>query len=328
MQFKDYYQVLGVERSASADDIKRAYRRLARRYHPDVSKEPDAEQRFKEVGEAYEVLKDQEKRAAYDQFGENWKHGDQFRPPPDWGQNWSGGSPFSGAGSEGGFGEGDFSSFFDAMFGQGAATADPRARARSTRSRWQIQGEDLTVKVRLPLEQAFTGTTQALNLRIPFVDEYGQAGYRDKTLNARIPKGVREGQQLRLRGQGGPGVGDGPAGDLLLEVHFDTHPLYRPEGRDIHLTLPVAPWEAALGATVTVPTLGGKVDLKIPPNSRSGSRLRLKGRGLPGPRKDPAGDQYVELEIVLPDSSSARARELYEQMERELPFDPRANLGG
>ena len=313
MEFKDYYQTLGVQRDAKPEEIKRAYRRLARKFHPDVSSEPDAEAHFKEVQEAYEVLKDPEKRSAYDRFGKNWKAGQDFRPPPDWEPDFG----FSG----GGFTEaGDFSDFFESLFG-GARHRGPGGG----HAHFRAKGEDINARVAISLEDAYRGTTRSLSLQAPELDGEGRMVTRTRTLNVRIPKGVTEGQRIRLAGQGGPGLGGAPPGDLFLEVVLEPHRLYRAEGRDVYIELPVAPWEAALGRTVTVPTLGGKVDLKIPPGAQAGARLRLKGRGLPG---RPPGDQYVVLEVVAPKAETAAARALYEQMEREMAFDPRAKLEG
>ncbi len=313
MEFKDYYKIMGVDRNATQDEIKRAYRKLARKYHPDVSKEPDAEARFKEVGEAYEVLKDPEKRAAYDQLGANWKAGQEFHPPP----GWDAGFEFSG----GGFTGGDtsaFSDFFEALFGRGFGGATHR------RSTFRAKGEDHHAKILVDLEDAFHGANRTITLQIPEVDAHGHVRTRQRSLKVHIPKGIRQGQRIRLAGQGAPGIGGAPAGDLYLEVEFRPHPFYRVEGRDLYLDLPIAPWEAALGARVKVPTPGGVVDLKIPPNSKSGRKLRLKGRGIPD---SPAGDLYVVLQIVTPPADSEKAKALYRQMAQELAFNPRARLG-
>ena len=316
MEFKDYYQVLGVARDATQDQIKRTYRKLARKYHPDVSKEPNAEARFKEVQEAYEVLKDPEKRAAYDQVGSQWKAGQDFRPPPDWdtGFEFSGGG-FTDAG-------GEFSDFFETLFG--------RARPGGTRSGgwrrggFQARGEDHHAKIQVDLEDAFHGAARTITLQAPEVDAEGHVVTRTHSLNVKIPKGVTEGQRIRLAGQGSPGIGGGPKGDLYLEITFQPHRLFRADKRDIYLDLPVTPWEAALGATATVPTLGGNVELKIPPGSQTGRKLRLKGRGLPG---EPPGDQYVVLRMVTPKAETPEARALYEKMAQILPMNPRAELG-
>ncbi|MCY4220955.1 MAG: DnaJ domain-containing protein [Thiotrichales bacterium] len=294
MRFRDYYETLGVARGASHDDIKRAYRRLARKYHPDVSKESDAEARFKEVGEAYEVLKDPEKRAAYDRFGKDWEHGQEFRPPPGWERQFDFGGGFSG--------DSGFSDFFESLFGRGGfAGARGPGRAR---------GGDQSARIEIPLEDVYHGATRNISVN-------------GRTLSIRIPRGVAEGQRIRLGGQGGAGPGGGPTGDLYLTVAHAAHPLFRTEGRDVHLKLPLAPWEAALGATVAVPTLGGKVDLKIPRGSRAGRSLRLKGRGLPG---RPDGDQYVTLEIVTPPADTPEAESLYRKMAESMRFDPRPDF--
>jgi curved DNA-binding protein len=313
MEFKDYYKIMGVARDATQDEIKRAYRKLARKYHPDVSKEPNAEVRFKELGEAYEVLKDAEKRAAYDQLGANYKGGQEFRPPPDWNT----GFEFSGGGTSGGDGA-DFSDFFASLFGQGFH-AGGQGRAQP-----HAKGEDHHAKVLIDLEDTFRGATRTITLRVPAVDAQGHVITKERVLNVAIPKGIREGQHIRLSGQGSPGFGQGHAGDLYLEVGFRPHPLYRVDGRDLYLDLPVTPWEAALGATVKVPTLGGIVELKIPEGSVSGRKMRLKGRGIPG---DPPGDCYVILTIALPPADTGAAKELYRKMEKELNFNPRTKLG-
>jgi curved DNA-binding protein len=323
MRYKDYYQVMGVPRAASQDDIKRAYRKLARKYHPDVSKEKDAEERFKELQEAHEVLKDPEKRAAYDQLGANWKQGQDFRPPPDWGQ----GFEFT-RGRASGEEFGGFSDFFSQLFGDGspfggaARGAGPGRGGRAHRG-FAAAGQDHVARVEIDLEDAYRGGSRTIELRAPEMTADGHVTVKPRTLRVSIPVGVTEGQQIRLAGQGSPGIGGGPPGDLLLEVNFRKHPLFKAEGRDVTLTLPVAPWEAALGETVFVPTLGGAVEMKLPAGARGGQKLRLRGRGLPG---NPPGDQFVELEIVLP-PDSPQARRLFEQMKRELPFDPRAGLG-
>lgn len=307
MEFKDYYQILGVERDATQDEIKRAYRRLARKYHPDVSDQADAEERFKELGEAYEVLKDPEKRAAYDQFGKNWKAGQDFHPPPNWDQ----GFEFSG----GGFTDaGEFSDFFESLFG---------GRRGFRGGGYQARGQDHHAKVAISLEDAYSGAERTITLQVPEIDAQGHVHTRQHGLRVKIPAGIREGQRIRLAGEGAPGLGGGPRGDLFLEVVFEPHRFFRADGRDIHLELPVTPWEAALGATVKAPTLGGAVDLKVPAGSQTGRKLRLKGRGLPG---SPAGDQYVHIALVTPKADTERARELYEQLARELPMNPRKEL--
>ena len=313
MKFRDYYEIIGVKRGATQDDIKRAYRKLARKYHPDVSKEADAEVKFKELGEAYEVLKDPEKRAAYDQFGENWKAGQEFDPPP----NWDAGFEFSGGGFTGG-NSSQYSDFFEQLFGGGFA------RGGGGHGGFHVRGEDHHAKVLIDLEDAFQGVTRNISLRVPAMDAQGHVTTREHSLNVKIPKGIKQGQQIRLAGQGAPGMGQGGAGDLYLQVEFKPHAYYRVDGSDLYLDLPVAPWEAALGAQVKVPTPAGKVDLKIPAGSASGKKLRLKGRGIPA--KIP-GDFYVVLQLVTPAADSEQAKALYREMEQQLAFNPRAKLG-
>jgi curved DNA-binding protein len=319
MEYKDYYEVMGVARDATQDEIKRAYRKLARKYHPDVSDEPEAEERFKLVGEANAVLKDPEKRAAYDQLGSQWQGGQEFRPPPDWDQNFE----FRGDGYAGGDdGGADFSDFFSSLFGQmGGGGAEPAGGHAGFR----MQGEDHHAKISIDVPDSYTGVTRGITLRLPEVTSDGHVVVRDRTLNVKIPKGIRHGQRIRLAGQGGPGMGDAKSGDLYLEIEFNTGGRYRVDDKDVYLSLPVAPWEAALGAKVTVPLPSGSVDLKIPAGSGQDSRLRLKGKGIPA--KAP-GDFYVELKIVLPPADSEKAQAFYRKMETELPFDPRAGVRG
>ena len=314
MEYKDYYGILGVARDATAEDIKKAFRKLARKYHPDVSREKDAEARMKEVNEAYAVLSDPEKRAAYDQLGSAYRPGQEFRPPPDW----DAGFEFSGhdfAPHE----AAEFSDFFEQLFGR-AGMGGRGGFYRGGRSS-AVHGGDHYAKVVLDLEDAFTGPVRQISLRVPRLDDRGRLALETRTLNVKIPKGVREGQVIRLAGQGAPGVAGGAPGDLLLEVHFRPHPRFRVDGRDLHLTLPVAPWEVALGAVVPVELPDGTVKVRIPPGYRSGGQLRVRGRGIPG---QPPGDLLLDLEVVVPPANSPRARELYETMARELAFDPRA----
>ncbi len=314
MKFKDYYEILGVKRDATQDQIKSAYRKLARKLHPDVSKEANAEARFKEMGEAYKVLKDPETRASYDQLGANWQNGQDFQPPP----NADAGFEFSGRGGHGGFGDAsDFGEYFEQMFGH--QTGFGQGRHRNVHA----QGEDHHAKVQIDLEDAYRGAERNISLRMPVVDDSGHVVTRDRTLNVNIPKGIRAGQTLRLSGQGGPGVGEGKAGDLYLEIVFRPHPRYRVDGRDVYVDLPLAPWEAALGASVTVQMPEGSVELTIPPNSVAGRKLRLKGKGIPGKE---AGDLYVVLTIVLPPATTEKARQAYRTLQESLPFNPRAPL--
>jgi len=311
MEFKDYYQIMGIRRDASQDEIKRAYRKLARKYHPDVSKDPDAETRFKELGEAYEVLKDPEKRAAYNQLGANWKAGQEFRPPPDWDQGFEfHGSGFTGADAE------QFSDFFDSLFGRGSFGG--------TRREFHARGEDSYAKVLIDLEDAYHGVSRTLTLKYTALDQDGRPQLRERRLKVRIPKGIHQGQHIRLAKQGGPGMGKGEAGDLYLEIEFRPHPCYHAEGKDVYMDLPVAPWEAALGASVQVPTPAGTVDLKIPAGSAAGRKLRLKGRGIPA--RVP-GDLYMVLKIALPPADTEAAKSAYRTFEKALKFNPRASLG-
>ena len=310
MEYKDYYKTLGVDRKASQDELKRAYRKLARKYHPDVSKEADATEKFKEVGEAYEVLKDKEKRSAYDQLGANWKAGQHgFQRPSGWQQQTGFGGGHGGASG--------FSSFFEDLFGGGGGQYS-QGQQRS----YSARGENIRARVSIDIEDAIDGITRNFSLHIPEHDAYGQSVAKLRRLNVKIPKGIREGQSIRLAGQGSPGVGGGPNGDLLLEVQFKSHNLYTLDDKDIYMNLPLAPWEAALGATIKVPTPQGKVSLKIAENSQAGKKMRIKGRGLPG---KPAGDFYVVLQVVLPPASDDKAKELYEKMRDELEFNPRVN---
>jgi curved DNA-binding protein len=314
MDYKDYYKILGVARDANQDEIKRVYRRLARKFHPDVSKEANAEEKFKEVQEAYEVLKDPEKRAAYDQLGTSYRSGQEFRPPPDWGKG------FEHSGSFGGD-DAAFSDFFASLFG----SRSPFGQQRGGRGRggFASAGQDHVARIEIDIEDAYRGGTRMIDLQAPQVDDDGRVAVKPRTLKITIPAGVVDGQRIRLAGQGSAGIGGGPPGDLYLEITFRKHPLFTIEGRNVTIALPVAPWEAALGATVEVPTLGGTVELRIPAGARSDQKLRLKGRGLPG---QTPGDQYVVIKIAVPPADTPKARELYEQMQRELQFDPRAEM--
>jgi len=312
MEFKDYYQTLGVSRDASADDIKHAYRKLARKYHPDLNKEADAEAKFKALGEAYEVLKDPEKRAAYDDVGKRWQGGADRPPPPDW----NAGYEFSGADSGDGFAE--HSDFFEALFGRRAGGA--RARAQG-----MPRAQDHHAKVLIDLLDAYRGAQRSIRLHVPTLDAQGRLSMAERTLDVAIPVGVREGQHLRLAGQGSPGFDGGPAGDLYLEIGFHPHPLFRVDGRDVYLDLPVAPWEAALGASVDVPLPDGSVTLSIPAGSADARKLRLKGKGIPS--KTP-GDLYAVLRIALPREASAAQRQAWQALAQayQADFRPRAAM--
>lgn len=314
MEFKDYYKVMGVKRDASQDEIKQAYRKLARKYHPDVNKAADAEESFKELGEAYAVLKDVEKRAAYDELGANWQSGQEFRPPPEWGA----GTEYSGSGFDPADAD-SFSDFFESLFGQRMG-GGPGA---GTRRGFNARGEDHHARVLVDLEDAYSGATRSITLKTPTLDKSGHVVNRNRTLNVKIPKGITQGQRIRLQGQGAHGIGEGNAGDLYLEIDFRPHKLYTHDGKNIYLKLPVKPWEAALGATIHVPTPSGSVDLKLPPGSDSGKKLRLKGRGIPG---KPAGDLFVTVEITLPPANSESSKEFYRKMQQELDYNPRAAM--
>ena len=314
MEFHDYYKTLGLERSADADEVKKAYRKMARKYHPDVSKEPDAEARMKEVNEAFAVLSDPEKRAAYDNVGQGFHAGQDFRPPPGWDNGFEfSGREFSDAEAA------NFSDFFSEIFGSHVG-----AGSRPVHGRASARGTDRHAKIALELEVAYHGGTRDISLRAPQVDQAGHVSLVERTINVRIPKGVHEGQLIRLAGQGNPGTGGGPAGDLYLEVRFQPHARYRTEGRDVYASLPIAPWEAALGAAILTKVPDGSVEVRVPQGSQSGRKLRLKGRGIPGPTP---GDLYFVLEVMVPPANTPRARELYEAMARDLAFNPREELG-
>jgi curved DNA-binding protein len=314
MEFKDYYGILGVERGVADEELRRAYRKLARQYHPDVSKEPNAEARMRDINEAYDVLRDPAKRAAYDDLAAGVSAGAGvgagFRPRRDWDQGFEFHSAESGE-------DADFSEFFSSLFGGGS-------RRRASRG-FRSGGEDHHAAIEVELDDVLHGATREISLRSMQMDAQGRPRLQQRKLSVRIPAGIREGQRIRLAGQGMPGYAGGAAGDLYLEVRLKPHRLYRVDGRDLALTLPVAPWEAALGATITAPTPGGPVEVAIPAGSRNGGKLRLKGRGLPG---KPPGDLYLELEVVLPPADTAAAREAYRNLARHAPFDPRAKLDG
>lgn len=313
MEFKDYYRTLGVARNASVDEIKKSYRALARKFHPDVSREKDAEARMKDVNEAYAVLSDPEKRAAYDQLGQAYRPGQEFRPPPDW----DAGFEFSGQGFAPGNAT-DFSDFFAEIFGRMGGDR------HGGRGDFKARGQDHHAKIVIDLEDAWNGGTRQISLRVPRLEADGRVALTTRTLNVRIPQGVKQGQMIRLAGQGAPGFAGGPEGDLFLEVHIKPQPRFRVDGRDLHVVLPVAPWEAALGATIEIDLPAGHaIKVRIPEGAQSGRQLKVKARGIPG---NPPGDLYLEIRVVVPEAKSAQARKFYETMARELAFDPRAHL--
>ena len=314
MEFKDYYATLGVERSATQDEIKKAYRKLARKYHPDVSKEANAEARFKEVAEAHEALSDTERRAAYDDIAARHARGERFNPPP----GWDAGYEFSGRGASPASAAA-YSDFFESLFGRGGRTGRGPGRSNPNAA-----GTDHHAKVLVDLEDTYSGARQTVSLRVPVAGAQGRTTLQTRQLEVSIPKGVREGQRLRLAGQGGAGVGQGPAGDLYLEIGLRPHRHFRVDGRDVFFDLPLAPWEAALGASVTAPTPDGEVTLNIAPGSAPGRKLRLKGKGLPG---DPPGDLYAVLTIALPAADKPEASAAYTALASACAdFDPRAAL--
>ena len=298
MDFKDYYQTLGVPRDAPADEIKKAFRKLARKFHPDVSKEPDAGKRMAEINEAYTVLSDAEKRAAYDQLGQH-RPGQDFRPPPGWDSGFEF-SEHAGPDSE------QFSDFFAEIFGR---------MGRGTRT-----GGDHHARILLDLEDSFQGAQRQITLRSPRLDQQGRVVLEEHTLEVKIPRGIREGQIIRLAGRGEPAMNGGKAGDLLLEVQFRPHPRLRADGRDLRLTLPIAPWEAALGAVIPIELPGGAISVRIPAGAQTGKQLRVRGKGLPS---EPPGDLTIDIRIVAPGADTPKTRELYEELAKETGFDAR-----
>ena len=320
MEFKDYYLVMGVERSATPEDIKRAHRKLARKYHPDVSKEKDAETRFKELREAYDVLKDPEKRASYDRLGANYKAGQEFSPPPGWASREPQSGDFSGRFQDG---DGqDHSAFFEALF-RGMGRGQTAGQQRSHEA-FDMHGQDQHAKIQIEIGDSYKGATRNLQLRVQVQDSNGHAHLQERTIEFVIPKGIRAGQHIRLAAQGGPGMGQGSPGDLYLDVEMLPHPLYRTDGYDVTMDLPIAPWEAALGGEVVAPTPTGQVEVKIPAGSVAGRKLRLKGRGLPG--KVP-GDFYFVLKIAQPVPDGDADKKAYAALQAAFKtFNPRAQV--
>ncbi len=312
--FQDYYETLGVPRDATQEQIQAAYRKLARKYHPDINRAPEAEEKFKQINEANEVLRDPEKRRKYDALGPNWRNGQEFTPPP-------------GTGPEGGFeyrnvrpeefdlGSADFSDFFESLFGRGGG-------ARGRRGPIRMQGDDIETQLTVSLEDIYRGATRNVTLQIPERDEEGRPRETTRNLNVRIPSGTPDGALLRLAGQGGAGLNGGEPGDLYVHVHVAPHPTFKVEGQNLVVTAPVTPWEAALGAEIPVPTLDGTVRAKLPAGTGSGKRLRLRGQGLPD-RHGKRGDLFAAVRIDVPKTLSEREKELFEELQRASRFDPR-----
>lgn len=320
MEFKDYYDILGVPPDADKPAIKKAYRRLARKYHPDVSSEHGAEAQFKEVSEAYEVLGDDTRRAEYDQLRKYGSKGGRFTPPP----GWTGGD---GAGDSFEFQGDDFSEFFSTIFGARAGSGQRSSRGfTSSEDFTSMRGQDVEIDLPVFLEETLSEEAKSIEYRLPHYGEAGRLKDIKKTLKVKIPKGVTDGERIRLKGQGGPGYGNGASGDLYLRIKLVPHPLFDVVGKDLNITLPVAPWEAALGATVTVPTLSGKISLTIKPGSQTGQRLRVKGKGLAS--RQGQGDLYVILKVVMPDRVDEKSKVLWAQLKDQADFDPRKNLEG
>ena len=329
MKFRDYYETLGVARTATEAEIKAAYRKLARKYHPDVNKEAGAEEQFKEIGEAYAVLKDTEKRAAYDRFGANWKNGQDFTPPPNWNEgfeysdaDYGGGHPGYG----GGF-EGDQSEFFESLFGRGKHRQGGRgSNSGNPRQGMNFKGQDHHAKILIDLADAYNGAKRTIALHMPTQDASGHVTTQERKLDVSIPKGIKAGQNLRLSGQGGPGIGEGLAGDLYLEIEFHQSPIYRVDGKDVFIDIPLAPWEAALGTTVNIPTpAGSTLELKIPAGTVASRKMRLKGKGIPSAEP---GDLFVVPTIALPPADSDAHKEAYQAFEKAFDFNPRTHLKG
>ncbi len=313
MEFKDYYKILGVDSEADNKAIKTAYRKLARKYHPDVSDHHDAESQFKEVAEAYEVLKDNVKRAEYDEIRQYGGGQQEFRPPPGW-------QPSDSARGDGGsHHQGDFSDFFSSIFGAGGG---PQASDFSGRQPFSQRGQDIETELPIFLEDTLSENSKTISYHLPHYDNEGRVTEVNKTLNVKIPLGVVNDKRIRLKGQGAPGIGEGASGDLYLRIRLVPHPLFDVEGHNLIITLPIAPWEAALGGKVTLPTLSGKIQLTIPANSQSGQRLRVKGKGLPS--KQLQGDLYAVLKVVMPTSSNESIKDQWQQLAELAPFDPRA----
>ena len=317
VKFQDYYETLSVGRNASGDEIKKAYRKLARKYHPDVNQKNGAEEKFKQVNEAHEVLKDPEKRKLYDQLGPDWQAGQDFRPPPGWENvHFEFGT---GAQAEAFNFGGGFSDFFETLFGgrMGGGGA-----ARAGQGSWVMHGQNHEAEIAISLEDGYHGATRTITLQGQEIDDQGQLQPTLQNLQVKIPSGVTDGTRIRLNGKGGEGMGGGPPGDLYLRVKLEPHPRFRVDGHDLQIDVPLAPWEAALGATVAVDTLDGTVNLKIPPGSQSGQKLRLRGKGL-SRNGDGRGDLFAQVKIVVPKELDPKEKELFSEMAKVSSFEPR-----
>lgn len=316
MQYKDYYQILGVPRTASADEIRKAYRRLARQYHPDVNKSPGAEAKFKDIAEAYEVLGDPKKREKYDTLGANWQAGQDFTPPPGWESIFTGQRGQRTADFGGGFG---FSDFFESLFGGGFAAEEESPFTRRRRSTRALRGEDVSSDITITLEDAYHGAHRTISLQ---TEDPATGRPVVRQLDVKIPRGIGNEGRIRLRGQGQPMPGGTP-GDLYLTVHIAPHPVFRVNGRDLEVDLLLSPWEAALGAKVPVRTVEGTVNLTVPAGTSSGTRMRLRGKGLPAMGNEPAGDLYAVVKIVVPHPLTADEQRLFTELARTSRFNPR-----
>ena len=325
VKFRDYYEILGIKRAASQTEVQRAYRKLARKYHPDVNKASSAEDKFKEINEAYEVLKDPEKRKLYDQLGPNWRSGQDFRPPPGWESQHDFGR---GGARQTEFewgGPGGFSDFFETLFGgrgyrQARGGATPGAFGRGTV--WRQAGADQETTIRISLEEAFRGGTKPIVLQSQVINPQGQLEVQERRYDIKIPPGILPGQRIRLSGQGQEGTGGGPRGDLYLKVEIESHPVFEIKGRDLYMDVPVTPWEAVLGSEVRFSTISGNIDLKIPPGTQSGQKLRLRAKGMPNPKGTP-GDLYAKVIVKVPVHPSEKERELFEELRKSSSFNPR-----
>lgn len=312
MEFKDYYKIMGVEPTADKKAIKTAYRKLARKYHPDVSDHQDAEEKFKEVAEAYEVLHDTEKRAEYDEIRQYGSHGQRFQAPPNWQ------SSRQSSGHDGAQFEEDFSDFFSSIFGDSRPEEPQGFRSNYA---FNQKGQDIETDMPVFLEDTLSDASKTISYQIPYRDKDGRITKINKTLNVKIPAGVGDGERIRLKAQGAPGHGEGANGDLYLRIRLVPHPLFDVEAHNLIITVPLAPWEAALGTKIQVPTLKGKINLSIPVNSQTGQRLRIKGKGLI--RKDGYGDLYAVLKVVMPETTNNEIKQHWEQLASKAAFDPR-----